>query len=345
VLIRVAVSGLLLIALGAEVIGVGGWLAQEMGRPLGLDLSLTEVVGLHAAAAAAGWLSLRVLKGPTSGPALGLLAFIVSLAVPVMGLPALVVVAVAQRSRPLSHDAVAEQTGEGVDEEIEAKEVKPLEDVVRFLLGEVSVEPLADLITSDDPKLRRAAVDILRQLKNPTSIRLMRQALRDPNPDVRVQASSALNKVDKEMTEALEAASKRVAKEPDNLEALITEAETILAYVRSGLLDAESCHHYLKLAAAPVLKVLRLDRDSAQALDLWGQTALLDGRPRRAQTAFKKILATNNNSLSALLGLAEALYDQGRFEELPQACSLAFQLADSKGVDSQAMEAVEMWIP
>lgn len=336
---------LLLSALGAEVIGVGGWLAQEMGRPFVPPISLVEAACLHGAAAAVGWLALRILKGPASGPALGLLAFVVSAAIPVLGLPALAAVAAAQKNRPRSLDITLAKTGEEAEAPLEVEEVRPLEDVVRFLLDEVSVEPLADLITSDDPKLRQAAVEILRRLKNPTAIRLMKQALRDPNPDVRVQTSSALNRLDEEMSAALEAASQRAAEEPGSLEALVTEAEAILAYVRSGLLDDESRHHYLKLAAAAVLKALRFERTSAQALDLWGQIALLYGRPRRAQTAFEKILAANENSLPALLGLAEALYDQGRYEDLTQTCSLAFQMADSKEADSQIMEAVEMWIP
>ncbi len=331
-------------AIALELLGPGQWLAAQAGRPLSLLPDLGRAALIHAAAVGLGGLGIRLARGGEQGPALGLLTVIVGFFIPLVGLPAMGLISILQRYRPLRR-GIVEQYRDYIDRDREeqVEELKPLDDVVTFLMGELSVEPLADLLASEDHEMRRAAIEVLRRLKNPTAIRLLRQALKDPNPEVRVYATGALTRVDAEMNEAIESAAARAERSLGDMDALLAWAEAMLAYVRSGLLDPDSQKHYLTLAEEPIKKALEIDDSHSQALDLLGQVSLLQGRPRQAQKAFEKIIARHGPTAGALAGLAEALYEQGEYGRLAETCRNILKTAVPEELDHDIAAAVEMW--
>ena len=346
-LIRVISILIAVVTVAWEVVVVLGWIAFQAGylfSPFIQDLSLAMVIGSHTAAVALAAFSTRWLTIRWSGSSLTVLVFLLGFFFPGIGLPILALAGMVSFGPRLFRQDILTQIKEYVTyRKPDLEDIKSIDDVVSFIQTEIAIEPLVDIMNSDDPDLRRGAVEALSKIKSPPAIRLLKQARADSNLDVRIYANTALSRLDSEKAEALEAAEHKAAQQSDDPEAQIQFAREALDYAYSGLLEPETIPVYVNMAEAPVKRAYSLRPDHAETLELYGRVHLYQGRPEEAAAMFRQAMKMSGDSHAAELGLAESLFDMGRWDDLVTHCRALSQKTGWREFNAEAAAAVEMW--
>jgi tetratricopeptide (TPR) repeat protein len=147
-------------------------------------------------------------------------------------------------SKGLAED-YQEETARVVDDE-------PLPDTVKnheaFMSNELNVEPIRDILSGDDPDMKRGAVDYLGRIGTPEAVRILKQCLADDSPEVRFMSHTMLGRIDEKHVN-------RIKKLQHDLEKASIEDHAILheklgycykAYSDSQLLEVSTRDYYLK---------------------------------------------------------------------------------------------------
>ncbi len=99
------------------------------------------------------------------------------------------------------------------------------------------VQPVADVLAGKDLALKREAIRRLALRAAPSSVLLLRQALLDPNGEIRLYAVNALQRLERQWVEAIERAQKTRDTHPDVLSAHLDFGRAYQRFAESGLLE------------------------------------------------------------------------------------------------------------
>ncbi|MBT9555432.1 MAG: hypothetical protein IV100_05340 [Myxococcales bacterium] len=175
-------------------------------------------------------------------------------------------------------------------------------------LGKVA--PLIDVIKSGDPELKRGAIFSIAKLKPETAVKVLRECLKDIDPDSQFFVAGQLSRIEKTLSESIIRTRRRLELDPDNLDLRIELARQEKDYILSGLLDPSVEQYFLREASGLCEEVLsRLpDRDDV-LLDL------ADIRLRARQTdvalqAYAQIVEQDPTLTPAWIGLAHCYYEK-----------------------------------
>jgi hypothetical protein len=335
---------LMLLAGGLEAWLGWGWLEKQILNGSAWDGSMLIQLALHTGLTLAGCAGIVLFRSDERGKSLAVVALLVGWFFPVVGVPAMMLMVFIQPGMARRAGLVSQFKHTISIQDRSQKDQVRIRDVVEFLADQVNIAPLADLVRSEDPRMRRGAIAALRKIKNPTAVKLLKEARGDPSPEMRVHAHVALTRLDNEMTEKLEEAIKFAQLDPDNLEALLAQARVSLDYINSGLLEEAALGHYIGLAKEPIDRILAKDPIQEESLAILGRLYLIDNRPGPAQRSFELLLKHHGSQADAHLGLCEALYMQGKYH-LIQEPATEYRLAmGGKAPDRQAMAATGLWI-
>ena len=343
---------LLLVCAGAEFGLVGSWLWAISGRPLWLTSGLPfawpvdwpVLLGLHAGWVLAGALCVRGLYLDRRGTSLALVSMLMGLFFPVLGLLGMALIAFLQPGLARRAGLVAQLKHNISIQSDQSKDKVKVQDVVEYLADQVNVAPLADLVHSEDPGMRRGAIAALAKIKNPTAVKLLKEARSDPSPEMRVHAHVALTRLDNEMGDKLSSAMHAVELAPDDTEALENQARAAMDYLMSGLLEEAAMDHYVGLATQPLSRVLASDPQNPEALLMFGRLRLIGKDHLGARRYFEAYLKHHGPCAEAYLGLAEALFLLGEYGDIPQAAEDYRREAGQEKPDRQALAATELWV-
>lgn len=224
-------------------------------------------------------------------------------------------------SKGLAED-YQEETTHVVDDE-------PLPDSVRnheaFVSNELNVEPIRDILSGDDPDLKRGAVDYLGRIGTPEAVRILKQCLADDSPEVRFMSHTMLGRIDEKHV-------KRIKNIQNDLEKASLEDHAILheklgycykAYSDSQLLEVSTRDYYLKQSEVAYQANLSLTKSNdPNILYTLAQIYTMLGEIENAKSFFDsaRISALENEAymlaLRNIIGLAELLYNESLFIEL-----------------------------
>ena len=345
--------GFMLLALGAlEFCWAGAWLWSASGRelvpppwlPLAWPPDWPLLLAGHVFLVLLSALCVRVMYPGQRGRSMAMITFLTALFFPVAGLFCLAVIIILQPGMARRADLVNQfKHNISIQSDSDRQQVR-VQDVVEYLADQVNVAPLADLVRSEDPALRRGAISALRKIKNPTAVKLLKQARGDPSPEMRVHAHVALTRLDNEMSDGLARAMKLAELTPEDTEALAGQARAAMDYLLSGLLEDAAMDHYLNLAKEPLNQVLAKEPHHPHALAMLGRLHLIGGDPAGARRAYQEFLQRHGPDAEVYLGLSEALYQLGEYSELAKAAVGYRQEASAEKPDRQALAATELWI-
>jgi len=187
--------------------------------------------------------------------------------------------------------------------------------VGQVLADEIAIEPVVDVLQGDDPDLKRGAVKLLKSLETPGAVKLLRQCMSDPFPEVRFYAHSALSDLEDSYTSLIKSLREIVALAPgaDVFRALGQEYR---AYADSGLVDEVMRRQTLEDARAALDQSLAISPDQPGTALMLGQVLLELGLPEEARVRFEQCLNFEETASEAQLGLAQIAYQARDFGQL-----------------------------
>lgn len=191
----------------------------------------------------------------------------------------------------------------------------PKKRVGQFLVDEIAIEPVVDVLQGNDPDLKRGAVKLLQRIGTPGAVGLLRQCLSDKFPEVRFYAHSALTDIEDTYTKRIQELKAASEAAPS---ASVDRQIGLLyrAYADSGLADEITRAQHLESCCVALLRSLKEEPDHAQTMLLLGQALLALNRPREARKAFEKCVRHEETASEAQLGLAQIAYQERDFAQL-----------------------------
>lgn len=187
---------------------------------------------------------------------------------------------------------------------------KPV-DADRFILDEVDVAPLRDILAGDDVALKRGAILSLSRLPRREAVILLKTALADENREIRYYAGNALSEMEREFNDRIFRLVREIERAPTRTEHHIRLAGLILDYADIGLLDQGMVRYFADIGLKALDKATLVGSSDGRLLALSGRLHRLAGQPDRAEAALKRHVDANPDDIEATVALAETAYERG----------------------------------
>ncbi len=321
-------------ATGVEGLAIWTWIFH--GRAGGIVLALM----LHCVQAAIPWLA-----APNSNEAVDeanasyRLAAMLCFFLPGLGAPGALGSAVGQivmRPRGLACDF--EQRALLTEEELRPAEPDSL---VRFLLDELSTEPIADIVCCKDPQLKRGAIKLLRDRGGFEAVQLIQRFMRDTDSEVRLYAHTALVRMQEQMSKKLEAAEREAGE--GGPEALLALARTYREYAESGLPEDILSRYYLSQACTALQRVHdQSPEDMGLVLQL-GEALLDAARYAEAVDPLERAALEPDFALEAHLLLCRLHYECRNLPSLAKQVQVMRAMGSPPSEDADKIALFRFW--
>ena len=172
------------------------------------------------------------------------------------------------------------------------------------------VAPLVDVIKAGDPDLKRGAIFSISKLKPQTAVKILRESLRDSDPESQFFVAGQLSRIEKQLSEQIIRTRRRLELSPDDVELKIELARHCKDYVQSGLLDPSVEGYFLRqsMELCEAVTVRLPDR-----LDVLLDLADLRVKARdvdRAVIAYALVADKEPQRTPAWVGLAHCYYEK-----------------------------------
>ncbi|MDP6354010.1 MAG: HEAT repeat domain-containing protein [Planctomycetota bacterium] len=210
-----------------------------------------------------------------------------------------------------------------------AKEEKDLA-ILRWL----DVQPLQDILHSDDVNYKRDVLTKLARKPDASSIQLIRFSLNDEDPEIRFYASSALSQIEQDVSRELNDLKKRLTDTPHDSDLRLDLVDQYLYIAELDLFPRETEEFYYECA----LELLTdLPRD--EAFRRMGRALSALGR---YEEMLERIdVPIEAMSLELLYHRCEALLKLHRFDELQEVCRRVPEPQDI--METVERQAVQFW--
>lgn len=192
---------------------------------------------------------------------------------------------------------------------------EPVDRVFEWLQAQVSVQPVADLIRTGDPRTQRWGIELLARRGDGPSVDLIREALQAEDRDTQILASAALQRVDERLAGRIGQAQEQLRLDPDSPERALALGEACVAYQESRLLDAVMGRYWLEQAEAAFRGALAARPGWAEAERALARVLLVVGRVDEAERVAREARRAVPGPATDRL-LAEILYVQHRWSDL-----------------------------
>lgn len=185
-------------------------------------------------------------------------------------------------------------------------EEEPEEEVEQVVLpatgdteGIWDVLPAVDAMLGSDPTLKRGAIEALVKIRTPEAIGWLLRARKDPQPDVRFYATSALTSMKRDFEQAMKAAEREALEKPMEAGPLLSLVRSGLDYAMSGLLEEatrrellEKCRDWIAHLAeredAALTLLYQVERELMSPRALANLDALIGRRPGERSSLLKE---------------------------------------------------------
>jgi len=204
--------------------------------------------------------------------------------------------------------------------------------------------PFAEVLEFGSFQQKQAMITLINRSFRPAFGSILKRALTDPNNAIRVQAATAMNRIEATLHARTLELTRRVNENPEDADALAALARHYDAHVYSSILDPrreEETRGRALDAYRAYLAVRPGDRVAQIALS---RLLLRGGQYEEAAGSLEKAIADGSAAEQAELWYMESLYMLGRFAELrAYARPRRERLASAAGLSPVAVEAVQLW--
>lgn len=207
-----------------------------------------------------------------------------------------------------------------------------------------SVIPFMEVMGIGSEAQKREAISKMTTRFHPSFAPVFRTALRDESNSIRVQAATAIARIENIFLTRQLRLNEARKRHPSDAALTLALAEFYDAYAFTGILDVERERENREKALQFYMDYLRLaPRDQAVRLKA-GRLLLRAGEYQRAAEWFADCLQGGMRGEQLIGWYAEALYASGNFAELRRVASQSNGLVDSfKALQPQLAESIALW--
>lgn len=208
-----------------------------------------------------------------------------------------------------------------------------------------TVAPFADVMTLGSLQEKQAAIALIASGFRPEFAVALRAALNDQEAAVRVQAASAVARIEQHFLRRSMALEARRAVDPSDPVLLMELAGHYAALSATGLIDEMRAKEAAEASLALYVDAAARARDEATRLEATGAAGRLMlrlGRPDEAERVLAPIATTDQATPDLVAPYLEALFRLRRFVDLRQLC-LRLRDSGSAGLPQGVEEALALW--
>lgn len=234
---------------------------------------------------------------------------------------------------PTDHKTMPQQIfddiTEGIDENPKRYGVMPFIEVMRLGSETQKRRALSKMTTRFDPKLSPA----------------FKIALKDKNNTIRVQAATAIAKIERDFMRILERIEEARAKEPRNTQLQLALAKFYDDYAFTGVLDPELELLNRDRAIAGYKAYLQADPNHADSWIAIGRLLFRSGKFDEASEWFRHAIDRGWKSRTLVLWYLECLFRTGQFKELRRAAAASGrEILTNEELPQSIRDSVALWM-
>ena len=208
-----------------------------------------------------------------------------------------------------------------------------------------SLAPFSEILAFGSLNQKQALITLIDQSFRPAFGPILKHALTDDINAVRVQAATAMNKIEDRMHSKTVELRRQLNGNPEDVEALRALARHYDQCVYSRILDSHREEETRELALEAYRRYINARPDDAETRIAISRLLLRGGQYSEAALWLEETIHADSASAQAELWYMESLYNLGRFAELrTYAQPRMNQIESSDNLPSTAMEAVRLWV-
>jgi tetratricopeptide (TPR) repeat protein len=207
-----------------------------------------------------------------------------------------------------------------------------------------SLTPFAEALTFGSLQQKQALIALINRSFRPAFGPILKRALTDPSNAIRVQAATAMNRIERGMHELTLELSNQVSEHPGDPDALRALAQHYDRYLYSRILDVRREEELRERALDAYRRCAVAQPDDPESQIAISRLLLRGGRYAEAAGLLEKAMNTGGATSQAELWYMESLYNLGRFAELREYAGPRLHGLDgAEGLAPAALEAVHLW--
>jgi hypothetical protein len=212
------------------------------------------------------------------------------------------------------------------------------------LEGQAGLAPFSEILAFGSFHQKQALIALIGQSFRPLFGPILKRALLDDSNAVRVQAATAMNKIEDRMHARTIELRRPVTQDPEDLEALRALALHYDQCLYSRILDGHREEETRDLALEAYRPCIDARPDDLETRIAISRLLLRAGKYEEAVLWLAKVSQEDGVTSQARLWYMESLYNLGRFAELrAYAGPHRNQIEGSDDLPSSALDAVRMW--
>ena len=206
-----------------------------------------------------------------------------------------------------------------------------------------TVVPFMDIMALGTVQQKQVVIAMIADGFHPAFASALRSALNDSEPAIRVQAATAVARIESYFLNRAMAVQATRAERPDDADVIFELACHHEEYAISGLLDEGRVRTELKDGLTCCERVRDMRPGDSMVAETGARLLLRLGRPEEALVRLQPVIAQPDASPGALAAYFTCLFRCGHFERLREACRLLGGRINLVALPRGADEAVRLW--
>jgi len=217
-------------------------------------------------------------------------------------------------------------------------EVHAARNTLRQIRDEISFEPLADIMTGADVRMKQRAIKKLSQRVSKESVTLLQEATRDPSPEIRLYAAAALLEMEAGLNARIRAASE-LTRQKGNPQAYAELGSLYWDYVETGLGEQILAQYYLGLAADAFEQSFDMDTNQPRVLAEYARVLLALRRFEKARRVMDRFVHLWPGDNELIFLRQEIYFNLGLYKEVEN----FFEKVPGAPYSGREKEIFEFW--
>jgi tetratricopeptide (TPR) repeat protein len=207
-----------------------------------------------------------------------------------------------------------------------------------------TVVPFIDILSFGSRQQKQATITMITSRFHPSFAPVLRMALNDPNNAIRMQAATAMTRVENDFLQKSLQLSKAAQEDPENPDVVLALARHYDAYAFAGILDDKREQANREQAVAAYLEYLRIRPDDCVVRSEAGRLLVRKADYEQAASLLQPAVQTGNPSPALLLWHLESLFHLRRYAEIKALVARNQSVfEESKGLPAEVSDAIKLW--
>ena len=210
---------------------------------------------------------------------------------------------------------------------------------------ESTVAPFCDVLDQGSVTQKQSVVTLIADHFKPEFSPALQQALNDPEPAIRVQAATAVARIENHFLQQSVVLQEERAKDPGNSSIMRKIALHHESYARTGLLDSERAASERTIALDINMKLLRASPHDPELVATVARLLLELDRPALAMRLLMPWLRAKSIPHPLVAPMAEALYSLKRLSLLRRISTRLLGSLTASAEDEPIRASLGLWTP